>query len=92
MGQVHPPPPEALEVGETRMRADADALFHRQPHRPRHHVRVARMEAAGHVGRGHDVEKRGIVAHDPGPEAFAHVRVQIDLHGSSSPAVTPLTS
>ena len=44
------------------MRTDADAFFYGEPHRPRHNVWVARMEAAGDIGAADDLEDRGVVA------------------------------
>ena len=49
-----------------------------------HDIGVTRMATASDIGRGHDAQKRRVVAHCPRPKAFAHVGVQIDgCHGVS---------
>ena len=42
------------------------------------------MKPARHIGRGHDLQHFGIIAHGPGSKAFAHIGIQIhaDGHGS----------
>src|SRR5690606_33962590 len=77
---------EAVEVGEGRMRADGDAVLLRHPDRAAHHDRVAGMKAAGDIGRGDELQHRGVVADRIGAEALAHVAVQVDLlsHSASS--------
>ena len=75
---------EALQIGKAGMRADADIARHGPRHGARHHIRIARVKPAGDIGGADDLQQRGIVAHGPGAEAFAHVGIEIDgfLHGS----------
>ncbi|MCY1446860.1 hypothetical protein D9M71_634500 [compost metagenome] len=75
---AHVPAAEAGEVGIGRMRADADAMLHRQAHGALHDQRIAGMEAAGQVGLVDQRHGVDIVAHLPGAEAFAHVAVEED--------------
>ena len=81
--QLHHAPAETLQVGERRVRAQADTGCCRQAHGVGHDQRIAGMEAASHVGRPDDGQQRGVVAHAPGAEAFAEVGVQVDVHGRS---------
>ena len=46
---------------------------------------IARMEAAGDIGGGHDAEKLLIVSNCVGAEALAHIRIEIDLHRTPLP-------
>ena len=78
---VDAPAPEAPEIVERRMGADADAPLFRPRHHVVHGVGVARMEAAGDARGLDDVQQRVIVADLEHPEALAHVGVQIDLIG-----------
>mgnify|MGYP000117194123 CR=1 FL=1 len=84
MTQIDPPTAKALQVGKAGMRADPDLARHSPRHRSGHHIRIARVEAAGDIDGTDHVQQRRIVAHGPGPEALAHVRVEIDRfpHGS----------
>jgi hypothetical protein len=78
------PPAEPPEIEEARMGAGADARRGGGGERPRHHQRVAGVEAAGDVGRRHDLEHRLVVADLVDAEALAHVTVEIDrCHASS---------
>src|SRR5690606_27041284 len=63
-----------------------DAVLRRHPDRAAHHDRVAGMKAAGDIGRGDELQHRGVVADRIGAEALAHVAVQVDLlsHSASS--------
>src|SRR3712207_4675667 len=78
------PAPEPAKIAETRMRTDRDAFLLSQNSRADHNVGIAGVPAAGDVGGSDDVEHRRIVTHRPGPEAFAHVAVEIDAHGDLS--------
>ena len=53
---------------------------------------VARMKAAGDVGRADDAQHRRIVAHLPGAEAFAEVAVEVDLCGHLILRLLPMAS
>ncbi|MNE82280.1 hypothetical protein D3C80_1789910 [compost metagenome] len=72
------PAAESGEVGIGRMRADADAMLHRQAHGALHDQRIAGMEAAGQVGLVDQRHGVSVVAHLPGAEAFTHVTVEKD--------------
>ena len=80
-GAVHVAPAEAHEVRVARMGARAHAVVLRELHRPVHDLGVARVEAAGDVGRGDVADDLAVHAHRPGAEALSHVAVQVDcLH------------
>ena len=53
-GNIHAPPPETLQIGETRMRTDTDAMRFRQTDGIDHDQGIAGMVAAGDVGAGDD--------------------------------------
>ncbi len=80
-GEIDDAAAEPLEVGKARMGADRHAVLRAELHRIHHHDRVAGVEAAGHVGRGHDLQHLGVVAHHPRPEALAQVGVDIHVSG-----------
>ena len=89
-------PSEALKIGKARMCADADAARLRRAHGRVHHVRIARMQAAGDIGRGHHLHQRGVIADAPAAIALPQIGVEINpAHASvsspvsSCPAVTP---
>ena len=65
------------------MRAHVDAARQREPHGALHDEGIARMESAGHVGRGQYFEQRFVVAHAPGPVALAQVGIEVDVHAHS---------
>ncbi|MNS71682.1 hypothetical protein D3C71_1034050 [compost metagenome] len=66
------------------MSADADAVLFGQTHHARHHFRIARMESAGDICRRDDFHKFLVVADLIDAETFAHIGINIDLHGSLS--------
>ncbi len=69
---------EAAQVEVARVRADRDARARGERDRAVDHPRVAGVEAAGHVRRGHVLEQGLVGAQRPGSEALAEVRVQVD--------------
>src|SRR5690606_22884354 len=77
---AHLPPAEAAEVRKARMRTHRDARRAGESDRLTHDGRVARMEAAGDVGRGNGRDDGGVLTHAPGAERLANVRVEIDSH------------
>ena len=79
--EVHRATAEAHEVGEAWVGADTDAAAHALGHRAIHDPRIAGVEAAGDVGRGHDLEESRIVAHRPIAVSLAEVGDQIDFPG-----------
>ena len=89
--------PKPLTVGKARMRANPDAVLQRHLHRARHYIRVARMTAAGHIGRGDHLHQGRVIAHGPRAIPLAQIGVQIDglPHGvslSTWPEMTPSTN
>jgi hypothetical protein len=81
---VDPPSPETGQVAVADLGADRDPPVHRGPADPVHGGRVAGVEAARHVRRGHDVEQGPVVAEGPATEALAEVRVQVNrVHGTA---------
>ena len=63
------------------MRTYADVVFDRQSDHALHRVRIARVKTSSDVG---GAEQRNdliihAVANQPGPETFAHVRIQVNL-------------
>jgi len=72
------PPPEAVQVAISRMRADADAARFRQFNRAAHDVSIAGMEAAGDVHRRRQLDHRGVIAHFPRAKSFAEIAIEID--------------
>ena len=79
-GNSHLAPPEALEVGEGRMRADLDLVLLGEAHGLVHHHRVRGMEAAGDI-RDRDVRHDAVVvAHFVEAEALAHIAVDRHCH------------
>ena len=83
---------ETMKVVESRMGTDGHALALRGLGGAKHDGRIARVKAAGHVGRRDDVEHRVIVPHGPGAERVAHVAVQIDLHATTPEPAAPAAS
>ncbi len=65
---LDPVPAEAAQIVEAGMGADGHSPRQRGGGGLDHDVGIARMEAAGDIGRGDDVEERGVVAHAPGPK------------------------
>ena len=83
---LNPVPAEAAQVEEPRMGADGHAAHPRRRRRLDHDVGVTRVEAAGDVGRGDDVEERGIVAEgrDMGTVVFPQATVKVFLTASEA--------
>ena len=67
-------------VGSVRMGADDDAAARGRLQGGEHGFGVAGMAARRDIGAGHDVQHRRVVAHGPGAEALAQVRVEVDAH------------
>ena len=78
-GHIHRPPAKARQVRIGHVRAHTHTPLRRRPQRIQHPGRITRMETAGHIGTGDDIEHRRIVPHFPGTETLAQVTVQIDL-------------
>ena len=77
---LHLAPPEALQVGKRRVRADLDPVLLGEAHGLVHHHGIRRVEAAGDVRDrdvGHDPL---VVAHLVEAEALAHVAVDRHCH------------
>lgn len=85
-----PPPPEADEIHEGRMRAHGDPGLPGQADGAAHDNRIARVEPAGHVRRRHRLQHLAVIADRVGAEAFAHVAVEVqgDRH-SLPPGILP---
>src|SRR5215217_2660993 len=78
------PAPETDQIPVAVVNSDRDAVLFGQLNGPPHDVRVARVEAARHVGR-RDVAHELLVSPEAvGSEALAHVAVEIYLHLSPS--------
>ena len=77
-------PPQVVEPG---MGADADAVFLGQRQGLVHDQGITTVEAASHIGRGDDLEHLFVVADDVRAEAFAEVRIQVDLIHADNPLV-----
>jgi len=76
--EVHCPAAETAQVREAGVSADAYTLADAFGHRSVHDVRVARVEAAGNVGAGHDIQERCVVTHRVGTKTFTKIRDKID--------------
>jgi hypothetical protein len=79
---VHHPAPEAHQVGEGRMGAAGDAVGDGEARRPADGARIAAMEAAGDVGRGHQRHDEIVLADREAAIGFAAVAVDAELHAS----------
>src|SRR4029077_17471312 len=68
------------------MGADGYALLLRDAERARHDFRIARVQAAGDVSRGDDVQESFVLGEMIGPISFAKVRINIyRTHGLVPP-------
>src|SRR5499433_1591134 len=76
---VHAATAEAHEIGQPGMGADGHAVLEGQLHRLPHHVRIAPVKAAGHVGGGDVRHDALVVAEGPAAVALAHVAVDVDV-------------
>jgi hypothetical protein len=74
------PAPETDQIPVAVVNPDRDAVLFGQLHGPSHNVRVARVEAACHVGRGDVAHELLVRPEAVGSEALAHVAVEIYLH------------
>jgi hypothetical protein len=85
-------PPEAPQIVEPGMRADADPLGRGLGDEPLHHDRVAGMEAAGDARGTNDLEQPRIVADVIRTKALAHIGIEIDFlgHATSFAGLLPL--
>ena len=79
-GATHLAPAEAGEILEPGMGADGHAVGPGELDRPAHDAGVARMEAAGDVGRRDHLHQRLVVAQAPGAEGLADIGVEINSH------------
>jgi len=77
------PPPEALQIGVTRMGADRDTESNAQMDRRPHDLRVAGVRAAGDVGAGHLAQNRRVIAQCPTAKAFTTIGVEVNFHYGS---------
>ena len=75
---------EVLPVAVRRLGTDLDAVRGRQRADRPHRLLVARMEPAGDVGLGHDLEQLGV-----GIESFADVGVQVVAHRHAAIVTRP---
>src|SRR5437588_216862 len=73
---------EAGEVGESRVRADRDAVRLRETDRPAQHRRIPGMKSGGDVRGGNRAEQSGVVPDRVGAERLAGVRVDVNAHRS----------
>ena len=78
---LHLPPPESWQIGQRDMGADLDPVFVRQRNRSSHVVGIGAVKAAGDVGLGNEWHDAGIISDLVETEAFAHVTIDIYLHG-----------
>src|SRR5215472_87961 len=83
-GKLHSTPAEASKVRIRYMRTEFDAVLLRKTHGAGHRPWVSRVIAAGHMHRGDEGHQRLIVAENVTTEGFAHIGVEIDLHGATS--------
>src|SRR4029077_6711908 len=77
------PATEAEQVGQARMRSDANSLVLRQTNCAIHDDGVACMKAACNIRGADDLHQRSVIPDPVGPVALAHVGIDIDLHGLS---------
>ncbi len=84
-GEVHGAAAKAAEVGEARVRPDADAAADAFGDRGVHDVRVSCVESTGNVGAGNHLEQCRVVAHRVGAEAFSEIRHEINCGSHVSP-------
>ena len=83
-GDVDAAPAKPGEVEVSDLGADPHPAPGRGAAGSRQADRVSRVEAAGEVGAGDDVEHRGVVTEFPHPEPFGEVGIEIDgAHRSS---------
>ena len=81
--RIHVPPPKASEVMVARMSAHGNPVFHGEADGAVDDARIARVKAAGHVGRRHELEHRVVIGADAvDAKALPHIAVQIDAHAA----------